>query len=54
MLRGGSYMPRFDDLTDADVAAVATYLRAEFGGATGVVTETEIAGFRREVPRRPD
>ena len=43
---GGSYMPRFPDLSDREVAAVATYVRTSFGNDHGPATEAEVASYR--------
>ena len=43
---GGAYMPPFGDLTDREIAAVASYVRNSFGNERGMVTEAEIAPFR--------
>ena len=47
VLRGGSYMPPFYDLSDRDVAAVATFIRSSFGNDLGAVTAEEIAVIRQ-------
>ncbi len=43
ILNGGQFMPRFgDELSDRQVAAVATYIRTSFGNGFGAVTEEEV------------
>lgn len=46
VIRGGSYMPPFDSLTDREIAAVATYIRNSFGNDLGIATEAEVAANR--------
>lgn len=46
IIRGGAYMPPFGNLTDREIAAVATYIRNAFGNDRGVVLEAEIAPYR--------
>ncbi len=47
ILLGGSYMPPFaSGLGNADIAAVATYIRNSFGNSYGAVTEAEVAALR--------
>ena len=43
---GGAYMTRFSDLTDREVAAVATYVRNSFGNRHGMATEIEVSSHR--------
>jgi hypothetical protein len=46
-------MPGFGrDLSDAEVAAVATYVRNSWGHAASAVTEGEVSGARRPAPAR--
>lgn len=46
-LWGGSHMPAFGNtLADAEVAAVATYVRNSFGNDFGLTTEEEVAEAR--------
>lgn len=44
--RGGSYMPPFHQLTDREIAVVATYIRNSFGNNQGIATEEEVAENR--------
>lgn len=44
--QGVAIMPPFPTLTDADIAAIATYVRASFGNAHPAVTEAEVAATR--------
>ena len=46
VIRGGAYMPKFDYLSDHDIAAVATYIRNSFGNKLGLVTVEDISKFR--------
>ena len=46
VIRGGSYMPPFHDLTDREIAVVATYIRNSFGNHHGIATEEEVAENR--------
>jgi cytochrome c2 len=43
---GGNYMPNFGQLSDRQIAAVATYVRNSFGNSYGVVTEAQVAIVR--------
>ena len=43
---GGNYMPAFGQLSDRQIAAVATYIRNPFGNSFGVVTEALVAIVR--------
>lgn len=43
---GGTFMPAFPQLSRADIAAIATYVRNSFGNAFGVVTEADVAAIR--------
>ena len=47
VIRGGSYMPPFGNLTDREIAAVATYVRNSFGNNLGIATEEQVAENRR-------
>jgi mono/diheme cytochrome c family protein len=46
ILRGGDYMPAFADMTDRQIAAVATFIRNSFGNDWGIATEEEVAANR--------
>ena len=46
IIQGGTYMPPFTNLTDREIAAVATYIRNSFGNNHGIVTEEEVAKNR--------
>lgn len=46
IIRGGAYMPPFHDITDREIAAIATYIRNSFGNSHGIATEEEVAGNR--------
>jgi mono/diheme cytochrome c family protein len=47
VIRGGAYMPAFGGaLSDAEIAAVATFIRNSFGNSFGVVTAEQVAGYR--------
>jgi mono/diheme cytochrome c family protein len=47
VIRGGAYMPKFDYLSDQDIAAVATYIRNSFGNQLGIANVQEIYELRR-------
>ena len=47
VIDGGAYMPDFGDLSDRQVAAVATFIRNSFGNEYGLVTEERVAAYRR-------
>ena len=46
VIQGGSYMPPFANLTDREIAAVATYIRNSFGNNYGIATEEEVYKYR--------
>lgn len=47
IINGGTYMPPFgDELSDREVAAVATFVRNSFGNEFGLVGEEEAAALR--------
>ena len=46
VIRGGSYMPPFHDMTDREIAVVATYIRNSFGNNHGIASEEEVAENR--------
>lgn len=46
VIHGGEFMPKFDFLTDEEVAAVGTYIRNSWGNTLGPVTAEEIAVYR--------
>ena len=48
VIRGGAYMPKFDYLSDQDIAAVATYIRNSFGNQLGIANVQEIYELRRQ------
>jgi mono/diheme cytochrome c family protein len=43
-------MPPFAQLSDADLAALLTFIRAKFGGGTSPVSEAEVAESRAKLP----
>lgn len=45
---GGGFMPSFAAYSDADVAAVATFVLRHFGGVDAVVTADRVASERRQ------
>ena len=47
VIQGGTYMPPFDNLTDREIAAVATYIRNSFGNNYGIATEEAVAKNRK-------
>lgn len=46
VIHGGEFMPKFDFLTDEEVAALGTYIRNSWGNTLGPVTAEEIAVYR--------
>jgi mono/diheme cytochrome c family protein len=46
VLDGGERMPSFSQLSDHQIAAVATYIRNSWGNAFGIVTDEDIASWR--------
>jgi mono/diheme cytochrome c family protein len=44
-------MPQFGYLTDADLAALLTHVRASFGNKAAPVLPAQVAGVRRAHPR---
>ena len=46
IVNGGAYMPPFGSMSDAQIAAVATYIRNSWGNAFGPVTPAEVAAVR--------
>jgi mono/diheme cytochrome c family protein len=42
-------MPPFAQLSDADLAALLTFIRAKFGGGASPVSEAEVAGSRAKL-----
>jgi mono/diheme cytochrome c family protein len=46
VIQGGTYMPPFANLTDREIAAVATYIRNSFGNNHGIATEEEVTEIR--------
>jgi mono/diheme cytochrome c family protein len=46
IVNGGGYMPPFGQLSDRQIAAVATYVRNSFTNSFGVVTEAQVAIVR--------
>jgi len=46
VIQGGTYMPPFSNLTDREIAAVATYIRNSFGNNYGIATEEEVYKYR--------
>jgi mono/diheme cytochrome c family protein len=52
VLNGRAGMPAFkDDLADADLAAVLTYVRSSWGNKAGPVTAADIAKIRKAPPK---
>ena len=47
VIQGGTYMPSFTNLSNREIAAVATYIRNSFGNNHGIATEEEIAENRK-------
>jgi len=47
VLRGGSYMPPFQSLSDREIAAVTSYVRNSFGNSLGGATEQDVAEYRQ-------
>jgi cytochrome c oxidase subunit 2 len=47
MLKGKNLMPAFPQLSDADIAAVATYERKSWGNKGSVVQPADVAALRR-------
>jgi mono/diheme cytochrome c family protein len=43
-------MPPFAQLSDADLAALLTFIRAKFGGGASPVSEAEVAESRAKLP----
>ena len=43
-------MPPFAQLSDADLAAILTYIRQKFGGGASAVTTAEVAEARKNLP----
>jgi mono/diheme cytochrome c family protein len=51
ILNGSQYMPPFGEaLNDRQVAAVATYIRTNFGNSFGPVQPSEVTGVRGPAP----
>jgi mono/diheme cytochrome c family protein len=48
VLFGGAYMPAFAQLTDREIAAVATFIRNSWENEFGGVTEETVAAARTE------
>lgn len=46
VIDGGVRMPAFSQLSDRQIAAVATFIRNSWGNAFGPVTDEDIAGWR--------
>ena len=46
VLFGGAYMPPFANLSDEEIAGVATYIRNTWGNAYGGVTPDQVAAMR--------
>ncbi|AVR98581.1 c-type cytochrome [Pseudoduganella armeniaca] len=50
LLKGRGGMPDFSaSLSDADIAAVLTYVRASWGNGAGALTEQQVAALRAEL-----
>ena len=45
---GGALMPPFPALSDAEIAAIASYVRSSFGNAHGGVSEDDVASIRAD------
>ncbi|HET9862081.1 MAG TPA: cytochrome c [Steroidobacteraceae bacterium] len=43
-------MPPFAQLSDADLAAILSYIRAKFGGGASAVTAAQVAAARATLP----
>ncbi len=52
--QGIANMPPFVTLSDADIAAIATYVRNSWGNTYGAVTEEEVAATRAELDPPPE
>jgi len=50
IITGGHMMPPFSNLTNTQVAAVATYVRNSFGNAFGIAQESDVANYRPSEP----
>ena len=46
-------MPAFRQLPDAELAAILTYIRREFGNGSSPVTEADVAAVRKSLPPGP-
>ena len=46
----GNVMPPFRQLSDADLAAILTYIRAKFGDGASAVATAEVADARKNLP----
>ncbi|MCW5696450.1 MAG: cytochrome c [Bauldia sp.] len=46
VIDGGDRMPSFSQLSDRQIAAVATFIRNSWGNEFGIVTEEDIASWR--------
>lgn len=46
IILGGAYMPAFGNLSDHEIAAVATFIRNSFGNEFGPVTEEQVTAAR--------
>lgn len=52
--QGQANMPPFPMLTDADIAAIASYVRSSFGNSHGGVTVDEVTALRAELDPAPE
>jgi len=46
----GNVMPPFRQLSDDDLAAILTYIRAKFGGGASAVSAAEVSAARASLP----
>ncbi|MGD9507009.1 MAG: cytochrome c [Geminicoccaceae bacterium] len=46
IVHGGAYMPAFGNLSDDQIAAIATYIRNSWGNSFGPVTPADVAAVR--------
>jgi mono/diheme cytochrome c family protein len=49
----GNVMPAFSQLSDADLAALLTYVRQKFGNGASAVSAAEVAEARTSLPPAP-
>ena len=46
----GNVMPAFAQLSDAELAAILTFIRAKFGKGASAVSAADVAGVRKGIP----